>query len=163
MGKKGNEITINCDSTEVAGVLMHFFRTYAEQIEETIKQGLGQQGVQSDPTLKINKDGSIKVSKANYDKGVVLIAETSDSLKTGNYKELTKGSIYALPHRGQFGVFQKTNNGIDLILGHFANWGNLVEGLATVKPVEEKAEAEAEATVVESEEVDPSSQMTISE
>ncbi len=139
MGKKGNDIVIHCDSPEVNAVLMQFFSTYKEQIEETIKQALGQSGVQSDPTFKVHKDGTIKVGKTNYDKGIVLIAMTSDSLSTKAYKELDKGAVYALPHKGAFGVFQKTNKGIDMILGHFHSWENLAEGLATVPAVADNA------------------------
>jgi hypothetical protein len=156
--KKGSDIVIHCDSPEVYGIMQGFFATYAEQISDTIKQGLGQRGIQSDPTFRINDDGSIKASKRSYDKGHVLITPGGSTLNVRPYKELDKNAIYALPHQGQFGVFQKTNEGIDTILGHFRTWNDLVENLATVKPLEEMTtEPESPTT----EDVEPT--MTVSE
>jgi hypothetical protein len=131
--KKAWDILIKCDSQEVNAIMNRFFRTYIPEMVQHLKQGLGQMGIQSDPTFKFTTDGSIKASMKNFDKGPVITTPGGTTINITAYKELEKGTIYALPERESFAVLVKTGEGVDTPLGHFRTWVDLVENLATVK------------------------------
>jgi hypothetical protein len=144
MGKKATKqtITIECDSPEVYTALTAFFNSVSGEVSQQLKGILNQMQVESDPSFTVQPNGDIKASRRTYDKGYVIVTKGGKTIDLVQYKELPKDTVYAYPNQGVYSVYQKSNGGVDGLLGHIQKWSDLPGTLSTVKPKEvEQAEA----------------------